>query len=235
MSNTFTPTSYLPPDPAVLPEQYAPAIERIVTLRQRWAEATDRANAARKALRDAPEEFRVAVTEAAAAGKDVTKVPDPRPAAREDLELREMAETGLASEVLAATTDLWNAVASDYPSVLAHVHKPCEDATAKIADLEQQLAQARAELATALGVRRWVVGKRRPAEGDYVRLHAAPPRPMPDTTLAEVLKAEARALAAEEQSDKAKQIQRQRQEQAEQQYAAIREQQTKRREAARLR
>ena len=235
MNNTFTNTAFLPPDPAVLPEQYAPAIERIVTLRLRWAEASDRANAARKALRDAPEEFRVAVTEAAAAGRDVSKVPDPRPAAREDLELREMAETGLASEVLAATADLWNSVASDYPSVLAHVHKPCEDATAKIADLEQQLAQARSELATALGVRRWVVGRRRPAEADYVRLHAAPPRPMPDTTLAQVLKTEARALAAEEQSEKSKQLQRQRQEESEKVYAALREQQTKRRQAARLR
>lgn len=232
MSSTFTNTAFLPPDPAVLPEQYGPAIDKIVRLRARWAEASERANAARRALREAPEAFRVAVTEAAAAGKDIEKVPDPRPKAREELELRELAESGLASEVLGATTDLWNAVAADFEAVLAHVHEPCVLATQKIADLERQLAQARGELATALGVRRWVAGKRIPAEPDYVRPRAAAPRPMPGISLGQVLRDEEKARRTEEQAQQAREIQRQRQEESEAKYAQMREAQSKRRAAA---
>jgi hypothetical protein len=205
MSASYQDRQYIPPAPGQLPEAYSPLIDKLNTLRQRWAAATDAANAARRALREAPEAYRVAVTAAAAEGKDVAKVPDPRGPAAEEFELREIAERGLQHEVIAAWAELWNAVTADHAEVLAHVDRPCEQTTAEVRDLEAQLAAARSRLADALGVRRWVVSRRVGTDLDGARRRSARPQPMDGAdgdTLARLRSDEAKAAALEDQAEK---------------------------------
>ncbi len=220
--SSYQDRQYIPPSPGQLPEQYTPLIENLNTLRARWAQATEQANAARRALREAPEAYRQAVTAAAAAGKDVTKVDDPRGPAAEAFELREIAERGMAHEVIAAWADLWNQVAADQAEVLAFVDQPCEQATAEVRDLEAQLAQARARLAEALGVRRWVVSRRTPTDHDGARRRSARPQPMDgaDSGTLDRIRAEeakAQALADAQEAAHAASIERAKREQEKEQ------------------
>ncbi len=176
--NPYQDRQYIPPSPEQLPASFGPMVEKIIHLRERWAAVTEAANAARERVRNAPEEYRAAVVKAASEGKDIDKVPDVRIEAARDLEVRELAENGLFREVVAGWQELWNAVAADHATVLSHVDKPCEELTQKVADLERQLVQAKAELGVALGARRWVVSRTTPCDWDWARLHANRPQPM---------------------------------------------------------
>lgn len=206
MSN-YQPAQFIAPPADALPKDFAPLLERLEVLRQRWSAATDAANTARRELREAPAKYAAAVTAAAAAGQDVQQVPDPRGPAQEQYELREIAERGLAHEVIECWLAVWLKVSENFEQVLAHVEKPCEDSTRKVADLEAQLAAARADLAQRLGVRRWVVSRRNPTDHDGARRRAARPQPMDGaeaSTLARLRADEAKARSLAEQQDAAR-------------------------------
>lgn len=195
-SASYQPRQFIPPSVGDLPEQFTPMIERLVGLRERWAEATQQVNAARQALLAAPGQYRDAVTQAAAAGRDVAKVVDPREAAVKASELAELAEAGLHNEVVGAWQELWNAVANDHDTVMAHAEKPCEELTQRVLDLQAQVQQAKADLGVALGVRRWVASRTTPCDWQWARQHAARPQPLADadtTTLSKVRREEAKA------------------------------------------
>ncbi|MCB0972897.1 MAG: hypothetical protein KDA97_15425 [Acidimicrobiales bacterium] len=207
MNRNYQARQYVAPSPEQLPEALAPILERLEVLRRRWAAATDQANLARQAMRQAPEAYREAVLTAAAEGKDIHKVDDPRPAAAADLELRELAEAGCHREVVETWAQLWNAIAADHAEVLAQVDAPAEAATKRVADLEAQLSAARADLAQRLGVRAWVQTRSRPIDWEYARLHATPPRPVDGadaSTLERTRAAEAKTAAVQAQQDAAR-------------------------------
>lgn len=217
MNRNFQGRQYVAPSPDELPEALAPLLERLRVLRQRWAASTEAVNTARQALRAAPEQYREAVLTAAAEGKDIHKVADSRPAAAADLELRELAEAGCHREVVETWAQLWNAIAADHAGVLAQVDAPAEAATSRVADLENQLAEARADLAKRLGVRAWVQARTTPVDWEYARLHATPPRPIDGAdaqTLERTRAAEAKtaAVQAQQEAAHAASIERQRRE-----------------------
>ena len=217
MSTNYQPAGYIAPPSDVLPKEFKPLLDRLEVLRTRWAEATEQANNARRALREAPAQYADAVRAAAARGEDVTAVPDVRVTAREEYEVRDLAERGLAAEVWACWAEVWNMVSNNFDQVLAFVDKPAEAATQKVADLEAQLASARADLAQALGNRRWVVSRRKPTDHDGARRRAARPQPMTDAdsgTLARLRaeEAKAQALADQQEAAHAASIERQKRE-----------------------
>jgi len=131
-------------------------------------------------MRAAPEQYREAVLRAAAEGKDVHKAEDPRPAAAAELELRELAEAGCHREVVETWAQLRNAIAADHAEILAQVDAPAEATTKRVADHERRVSAARADLAQRLGVRQWVQARTTPADWEFARLHATPPRPVAD-------------------------------------------------------
>ncbi len=206
MSSNYQERGYIGPPSDVLPPEFAPLLERLEVLRTRWAAATDAANTARRALREAPVQYADAVRAAAAKGEDVTAVPDVRITAREEYEVRDLAEAGLAHEVVACWLEIWSLVSNNFDQVLAYVDKPAEAATKRVADLEAQLASAKADLAQALGYRRWVVSRRKPTDHDGARRRAARPQPMTDAdsgTLARLRAEEAKVQGLAEQQEAA--------------------------------
>jgi hypothetical protein len=98
MSSNYQDRQFIPPSHRSTPRAVHPADRQTAhPAHPLGGQPPTPANAARRALREAPEQYRPAVTAAAAAGKDVTKAPDPRGPAAEEYELREIAERGLAA------------------------------------------------------------------------------------------------------------------------------------------
>lgn len=191
MNPNYQPRKFVGPQPEQLPESVRPVAAELIALRESWRDATEELHKARAAAAAAPTAYRQAVTAAAKAGKDPAKITDPRPAADRDLELRTLAERGVADSVVDCWARLWQAVTDNFTDVMAFVDAPAEAATQRLAELERQLDAARHELGQRLAVRQWVAAREVMASGDLLRVQGNGPRPPADVDTGSLARARA--------------------------------------------